>query len=79
MGGTISAANSPTNINTAAKMIATAPARDNPRLRIASTAGFSPVAKKRATRIKTKTPEALASARMRTKALRAPIVATNPK
>ena len=40
---------------TAEKIIETAPARESPRRRIASTAGFKPVARKSATKIKTKT------------------------
>ncbi|CAB4993931.1 unannotated protein [freshwater metagenome] len=64
---------------TATKITATAPARDSPRLRIASTAGLRPVARNSATKIKTNTWLALASARIKTNALRAPIVATKPK
>ena len=78
-GGTTRAAKSPTKAITATKMTATAPARDSPRRRIASTAGLRPVAKKSATRINTNTPEALASARIMTNAVRAPTVATKPK
>ena len=64
---------------TAIKIIDTAPALERPRLRIASTAGLSPVAKKRATRMSTNTPDALASARIKTNAVSAPAVATKPK
>ena len=78
-GGTTRAAKSTTKMITKTRIIATAPPLDKPLRRIASTAGFSPVARKRATRIRTKTWLALASARIKTKAVSAPIVATNPK
>jgi hypothetical protein len=58
---------------------ATAFVRDRPRLRSASTAGFSPVAKKSAIKIKTNICDALASARIKTNADSAPMVTMNPK
>ena len=54
-GGTTSAPKRMTINKTPEKIIATAPVRERPRRRIASTAGLRPVAKKRATKIKTNT------------------------
>ena len=61
------------------KITATAVFLDKPRLRIASTAGFNPVARNSAIKIKTNIWLALARARIKTIAVSAPKVAIKPK
>ena len=68
-----------TNAITPTKIIATALTRETPRDLTASTAGFSPVAKKSAIRIRTKTWLTLPRARSKTIAQSAPSAATKPK
>ena len=64
---------------TPVKITVTAVVRDIFRLRKASTAGLSPVAKKSAIRINMNICETLASARIKTIAAKAPRVAIKPK
>ena len=78
-GGTTTHAKKITNAITLTKIMVTAVTLDTPRERIASTAGFSPVAKKRAIRMRTNTWLTLPSALIKTIALSAPRVATKPK
>ncbi len=72
-------ANKITNKITDEKINVTAALLERFLLRSASTAGFNPVAKKSAIKIKTKICETLASARIKIIAVKAPRVAINPK
>ena len=78
-GGTTTHAKKITNEITPTKMMPTAVTRDTPLDLIASTAGFRPVAKKSAIRIRTNTWLTLPSARSKTIAHKPPRVAIKPK
>ena len=78
-GGITTKAKKITNRMTDEKITATAEFLDKPRFRNASTAGFNPVARNNAIKIKTNIWLALARARIKTIAVSAPRVAIKPK